>query len=475
MTVTLLVGGCGRREERAVRGLGWSDCGDGFECGKLPVPLDHGEPDGEQLELAVVRLPAAGDRIGSLVVNPGGPGASGVEYARAARLVLSEKVRERFDIVGFDPRGVGRSAPVDCLDGEGLDAFVAMDTTPDTVGEQAELEAAARRFAAGCRQRAGRLLPHLGTVDVARDLDLLRQALGDQKLTYLGKSYGTFLGAVYADLFPGKVRALVLDGALDPADSRVRVNAEQAVGFEEALRAYVEDCLGGRDCPLAGQDVEGAMDEVGALLRRADARPLGGGGRRVTEALATLGALTPLYDRASWPELTEALRRALKGDGSLLLRNADQLAGRQDDGTYSNQLEANLAVNCVDGPYPTTAAAFAKDAAEASRKAPRFGPYIVWSSLPCAFWPARPTFSQRPLTAEGAPPILVVGTRRDPATPYGWARALAGELRSGVLLSYDGDGHTAYGSGSPCVDDAVDRYLVEREPPRDGVICPGIR
>ncbi|MEU5864631.1 alpha/beta hydrolase [Nonomuraea sp. NPDC047529] len=474
VSAVLLAGGCGR-EERAVRGLRWSDCGDGFECATLRVPLDHGEPDGEQLELAVVRLPASGPRLGSLVVNPGGPGASGVEYARAARLAVSAKVRERFDVVGFDPRGVGRSAPVECLDDERLDAFVAMETTPDTAAEQGELEAAARRFAAGCRQHAARLLPHLGTVDVARDLDRLRQALGDRKLTYLGKSYGTFLGAVYADLFPDKVRALVLDGALDPAGSRVRMNAEQAVGFEKALRAYVEDCLSGRDCPFAGRDVEAAMDEVGALLRRADVRPLEGGGRPVTEALATLGALTPLYDRASWPELTEALRRALKGDGSLLLRNADQLAGRQDDGTYSNQLEAGLAVNCVDGPYPTTAAAFAADAAETSREAPRFGPYIVWSSLPCAFWPARPTFSPHPLTAEGAPPILVVGTKRDPATPYGWARALAGELRSGVLLGYDGDGHTAYGGGSPCVDDAVDRYLVEGVPPGDGVICPGIR
>ncbi|NUP02936.1 MAG: alpha/beta fold hydrolase [Nonomuraea sp.] len=474
LALVLLVAGCGRGEQ-AGRRLAWSGCGDGFECATLPVPLDHGRPDGERLQIAVIRLPAGGDRIGSLVVNPGGPGVSGVDYARAARLVLSDEVRERFDIVGFDPRGVGESAPITCLDDERLDAFVAMDTTPDTRGEQAELEAEARRFAEGCRQHSGRLLPHLGTADVARDLDLLRQALGDQKLTYLGKSYGTFLGAVYADMFPEKVRALVLDGALDPAISRAQVNADQAAGFEEALRAYVEDCLGGEGCPFRSHDVEGALDELGVLLRRTDARPLAGGGRAVTEALATLGALTPLYDRASWPELTETLRRALRGDGTLLLHNADQLVGRQDDGTYSNQTAANMAVNCVDGPYPATAAAFASSAAESSRRAPRFGPYIMWSSLPCAFWPAPPTLSPRPLTAKGAPPILVIGTKRDPATPYAWARALAGELESGLLLTYDGDGHTAYANGSGCVDEAVDRYLVEGRMPGDGTICPGIR
>lgn len=466
--------GGGECRDKSASGLDWSDCGDGFECAKLSVPLDYGKPDGEHIQIGVVRLPATGDRIGSLVVNPGGPGASGISYARAARLIVSKKVRERFDVVGFDPRGVGVSAPIECLSDERLDAFIALDASPDTPQEQDALDKGAREFAEGCQARSGRLLPHVGTVDAARDMDLLRQALGDDKLTYLGKSYGTFLGAVYANLFPGRVRALVLDGALDPAISRVKLNEVQAEGFERAFRAYAESCLATDNCPFRSRTVEGVLDELAALLRRTDAQPLAGGGRPVTESLATLGALTPLYDRGSWPALTEALRQALKGDGGQLLRIADQLMGRRGDGTYSQETEANMAINCVDSPYPTNVATYATAARAAARKAPRFGPYIMWSSLPCAYWPAKATLTNRPLTAKGAAPILVVGTTRDPATPYEWARSLAGELESGVFLGYDGDGHTAYLNGSTCVDTAVDRYLLEGTPPRDGMVCPSV-
>ncbi|MGW3347660.1 alpha/beta hydrolase [Nonomuraea rubra] len=460
-----------------VGGLAWTDCGGGFECAALQVPLVHGRP-GEQVELAVIRLPAsggAGERIGSLVVNPGGPGASGVEYVRAARVVLGGEVRKRFDVVGFDPRGVGTSAPVECLSDAELDAFVALDGTPDTAGERLALEEGARRFAEGCRRRSGRLLPHLGTVNVARDLDLLRQALGERRLTYLGKSYGTLLGAVYAKLFPGRVRAMVLDGALDPGRSRARLGVEQAAGFERALRAYVEDCLAVGGCPFMSRTVDGALEEVSGLLRRTDGRPLRGDGRRgVTQAVAVLGLLGPLYDRALWPELGEALRRAFKGDGALLLRNADQLTGRRDDGTYSNETEANLAVNCADGGYPRRPATYGRIAAAtaARGRAPRFGAYLVWSSLPCAYWPHPPELG--PLDVKGAAPILVVGTERDPVTPYAWARRLAGALGSGVLLRYGGDGHTAYGGGSRCVDEVVERYLVAGVVPEDGAVCPGI-
>lgn len=464
-----------RPEPGVVGGPAWGDCGDGFQCANLRVPLVHpaagGEPGGEWLEIAVTRLPAgggAGRRIGALVVNPGGPGESGVDYARAARLLFGAKVRERFDIVGFDPRGVGRSEPVECLADEELDAFVALDASPDTAKERAELAEGSGRFAEGCRRHSGRLLPHLGTVAVARDLDLLRQALGERRLTYLGKSYGTLLGVTYARLFPEHVRAMVLDGAIDPATPRPRLDAEQAAGFERALRAYAADCLAGKGCPFRSRTVGGALKEVSGLLRRTDEAPLpaGDGRRKVTQTSATLGLMAPLYDRALWPALTEALRRAFRGDGTLLLRNADQFTGRRDDGTYSNQTEANLAVNCADGGYP---ASYADRAVRTSR----FGPYLAWSSLPCAYWPRSPVPGFRP-PAPGAAPILVIGTERDPATPYEWARRLAGRLESGVLLGYESDGHTAYSNGSACVDQAVERYLVTGQPPGDGVVCPDI-
>ncbi|MGW4469770.1 alpha/beta hydrolase [Nonomuraea sp. NPDC004354] len=476
--VSLLVAACGAPTTPSPdlyrQKLAWSDCGDGFQCAELAVPLDYARPGADRLSISVIRLPATGDRLGSLVINPGGPGGSGIEYGRAARLVVSPEVRARFDVVGFDPRGVGESSPVDCLSDERLDAFLALDATPDTTAEVAALEKGSREFARGCQAASARLLPHLGTTNAARDLDILRAALGDDRLTYLGKSYGTSLGAHYADLFPRRVRALVLDGGIDPALTRVRLNEGQAKGFSDAFRAYAEDCVAAPDCLLRSRTVDGAVAELAEVLRRTDRRPLRGGGRQVTEALATLGALTPLYDRRSWPLLSDALHAAANGDGDLLLRSADRLVGRAEDGTYTNQTEANMAVNCVDSPYPRTTAGFAKAAEEAERKVPGFGAFIMWSSLPCAFWLAPPTTPARPLRASGAPPILVVGTTRDPATPYGWARALAGQLESGVLVSFDGDGHTAYLNGSTCVDGLVDAYLLTGRAPREDTRCPAI-
>ncbi|MFD1932982.1 alpha/beta hydrolase [Nonomuraea mangrovi] len=454
--------------------LAWRDCGDGFECAKLAVPLDYAKPGADRLAISVIRLPAADDRLGSIVVNPGGPGASGIDYGRAARLIVSPEVRARFDVVGFDPRGVGESSPVTCLSDAGLDAFLALDATPDTKAEVTALEAGSREFARGCQTASGRLLPHLGTANAARDLDVLRAALGDDRLTYLGKSYGTYLGAYYADLFPERVRALVLDGGIDPTLNRVQLNEAQAKGFSDAFRAYAADCVAAPDCLLKSRTVDGAVAELAGLLRRTDGKPLRVGGREVTEALATLGALTPLYDRGTWPLLSDALHEAANGDGGLLLRSADQLVGRAENGTYTNQTEANMAINCVDSPYPRTTAAFAKAAAKSEREVPGFGAFIMWSSLPCAFWPVPVTTSPRPLKASGAPPILVVGTTRDPATPYSWARSLAAQLESGVLVSFDGDGHTAYLSGSTCVDGLVDTYLLTGRAPAKDTRCPEI-
>ena len=453
--------------------LSWSGCGQGFECASLAVPLDYDKPDGEQIKISVIRLPARGDRIGSLVVNPGGPGGSGVEYARSAEFIVSPEIRNRFDIVGFDPRGVGGSSPVRCLTGRQLDEHLGLDATPDDQDEIRALERSSRAFAEACQANAGKLLPHVGTADAARDMDVLRAALGDEGLTYLGKSYGTYLGAMYAELFPDKVRALVLDGALDPSLPPMKGIEGQARGFEVAMDAFLKDCFEHDSCPFDSRDLDGAREEFLDLMRRIDARPLRNrqDGRQVTEAWALLGVATPLYDRNSWASLRQAIAEAKAGDGTTLISFADILMGRGGDGTYSNQTEANTAINCVDHSYPTSVAAYRR-AAETTQ-APRFGAFIAWGALPCAFWPAKSDDADRRITGEGAPPIVVIGTLRDPATPYEWAEALSTQLESGRLITYDGDGHTAYKTaGSTCVDRLVDRYLVDRTPPADGARCP---
>ncbi|MFI6602510.1 alpha/beta hydrolase [Nonomuraea sp. NPDC050536] len=448
--------------------LAWSGCGGGFECADLKVPLDYGKPNGEQLKIKVIRLKASGkDRIGSVVLNPGGPGGSGVDYAKAAKTVVSPQIRARFDVVGFDPRGVAGSSPVHCVTSKQMDRYAALDSTPDTPAEAKALRAGAKEFADSCKARAGRILAHVGTADAARDMDVLRAALGDKGLTYLGKSYGTYLGATYADLFPRNVRTMVLDGALDPTLSSFKLNVAQAKGFEVAFAAFAEDCFKAQDCPFAGSTADAAFAETAALLKKADKKPLRNtqDKRKINESIAVMGILTPLYDHQAWPVLRIALKQAFKGDGTILLRISDLYYERKDDGSYSNQTDANLAVNCLDHPTTRNPAVYEKQAREAAKIAPHFGAYIGGGANPCVYWPVKATGKDRALHAKGAPPILVVGTKRDPATPYAWAQALATQLKSGVLLSYDGDGHTAYRTGSTCVDKAVDAYLIGKSVP----------
>lgn len=455
--------------------LEWSGCRDGFECTTMRVPLDYENPGGEQISLALVRLPAADQkrRVGSLLVNPGGPGGSGVDYAKAARQTITSRVRKRFDIVGFDPRGVGKSTPVECLTDQELDEFFAADATPDSAEEQDALVADARAFATSCQRRSGTLLPYVSTQDAARDMDLMRAVLGDEKLSYLGKSYGTLLGATYAELFPQRVRAAVLDGAIDPSLPGEEVSLAQAEGFDQALQAFADDCLGRGDCPLSG-DVNNAVTQVRSLLERTDEQPLEGDGEReVTQSLAVLGVAAALYDESNgWPALRLGLRRAQDGDGAVLLFLADFYTDRKRDGTYrTNQNEAIYAVNCIDRPEGKRVAGYEADAREFAARAPVFGPYLAWGSLPCAYWSVAPKDTPHEIRAAGSAPILVVGTLRDPATPYQWAEALANQLDAGLLLTYDGDGHTAYARGSSCIDKAVERYLITTEPPSSDRVC----
>ena len=454
--------------------LQWADCSGGFECSRLTVPVDYARPAGETLSLALVRLRTSAtgdDRLGSLVLNPGGPGASGVEYARAAEGVTSQTVRDHFDVVGFDPRGVGASAPLRCLPDAAVDEFLTTDPTPDDAAEVQSLDERVTALGEGCAA-AGALAAHVDTRSVARDVDVLRAALGDDKLNYLGKSYGTYLGAWYAELFPQRVGRFVLDGVLDPALSSEEVNAGQAAGFEVALRSYVQGCLGDDDCPLTG-GVDDGVAQVRAFLASLDARPLPTStGRDLVQGLGYLGLAYPLYAQALWPQLSEALTSAFAGDGTAMLALADAYAHRGADGTYlDNSSTVIYAVNCLDRDDAETLPQVQDTVARFEAASPTFGPFLAWGSLACTNWPVPPVGEVRAVRAEGAGPILVVGTTRDPATPYAWAENLARELSSGRLLTYDGDGHTAYGTGSGCVDTAVDTYLVAGVEPDEGTTC----
>lgn len=452
----------------------WESCGEGVECTDVTVPVDWEAPDGETLDLAVARRPAEGEPVGSLVMNPGGPGASGVDYvADHGVSATTRTLREAYDLVGFDPRGVGDSEPVDCLDDAEMDAFLSLDVDPTTPEGLAEMRSVAADFAAGCAEDAGGLLGNVDTPSAARDMDVLRAVLGEEHLDYLGKSYGTLLGATYADLFPQRVGRMVLDGALDPALSYVEISIGQAAGMERALTAYVTDCLERRGCPLRG-DVEDGLAQVRSMLGSVEERPLrtDDPDRPLTTSLAFYGLVAPLYDDASWPALDEALELALAGDGSGLLRIADLYANREEDGTYaSNLLEVFNAVNCLDYPVDASPEAMADVAERLEAASPTFGSALAYGEVLCDAWPVGPVREPAPLDAAGAPPILVVGTTGDPATPYEWAQALASQLDAARLLTWEGEGHTAYMRGSVCVDAAVDAYLINGLLPGDGATC----
>ena len=453
--------------------LSWAGCNGDFQCARLRVPIDYADPAGDTIDLSLLRLRSDGDRLGSLVINPGGPGGSGVDYARAARAVISDAVRSRYDVVGFDPRGVGESAPLRCLTDAQTDTLVASDPTPDDDAEVAELVTLVKQLAARCKAGGRALLAHVSTRDAARDMDVLRAALGDRKLTYLGKSYGTFLGATYAELFPQNVGRLVLDGALDPALTSEQINLGQALGFEQATRAFVADCATQESCPL-GSTVDGGMGRLGDLLRGLDRSPLptGDARRPLTEGLGSLGVAVAMYDEGYWPTLREALTAAFGGDGAPLLQLSDAYTDRGGDGAYSsNQNTVIYAVNCLDRPEKGGLAEVQRTVTEFTAKAPTWGAFLAWSALPCDYWPVQGTSAPAPITASGSAPIVVVGTTRDPATPYQWAVNLSKQLDAGHLITYDGDGHTAYLRGSRCVDKAVDAYLLKGTVPKPNLMC----
>ncbi|MGL5810456.1 MAG: alpha/beta hydrolase [Nocardioides sp.] len=453
--------------------LSWEGCREQFECAMLKVPLDYRDPSGETIEIALLRVPASGDRIGSLVINPGGPGAPGTSFAESTPRIFGDRLLESFDVVGFDPRGTGGSSPVDCVPDDELDVYVAADPDPDTSAEVADYVRSVKEIGRGCGERSGRLARHVSTAEAARDMDVLRAALRDGSLTYYGASYGTKLGATYAELFPKRVGRLVLDGAIDLSLEGAALGLQQAEGFETALRAYVENCVEETASCFLGDSVEEGLERIGDFLAEVEDEPLSTDldGRRLEIGNAFYGVVAPLYQREAWSALSLALRQGFDGDGTTLLQFSDLYTSRGTDGYQDNSLEANGVINCLDSPGFTPAEKVPSTFAAYEKASPTFGRVFAWSAIGCVGYPVSPEASRLDVRAEGAAPILVVGTTRDPATPMRWAEALADQLDSGVLLRRDGDGHTAYTSDNECIDETVEDYLVDGTVPEDGKTC----
>ena len=459
--------------EVKVAAIAWTDCGNGFGCGSVLVPLDYANPAGASMLMSVIRLPATdpGKRVGSLVVNPGGPGGSGTDFVRSSgKALFSADIRARFDIVGFDPRGVNRSSGVRCVDD--LEHFLAADDNPDTPAELKTLLAGQQAFAKGCQDRNAAVLPFLGTDNVARDLDRLRAALGEAKLTYIGFSYGTLIGSLYAKYFTLRIRALVLDGVVDPRLDLAGLAEGQSVGFEASFKRFLAYCAADKTCEFHHGGKPGpALD---ALMRRIEKAPLParllGDPRLVGPSYAWSAVLGAMYDRAEWPILARGLALAEAGDGSILLLLSDPLDGRDPDGTYSNLVDANAAVRCIDFPGPRDPAPYEAEAKVWAHASPHFGALLAFSGLDCAFWAVAPVRVPGPVAAPDAPPIVIVGSTGDPATPYPWAVALSHQLATSIRVTRKGDGHTAY-AFSECVRAAVDAYLLDLTPPKAGLVC----
>ncbi len=452
--------------------LSWSECGEAH-CAWVKVPIDYAAPDGATTRVRMALYPAtSGEGSRTIFVNPGGPGGSAIDFAATLEGTLGKAVRADADVVGVDPRGVGLSSPLTCLSDQDFDAYSASDPDPDDAAEITTQRESFTRLGEACVAGSGELAAHVSTVEAARDMDVVRALLGRKKLDWFGASYGTELGAVYAELFPTKVGRMVLDGAVDPQLTGVDSSFAQATGFGRALRSYADDCVKRQSCPL-GTDPGAGIQKIVDLMDRLDAQPLPGLGRRqLTEGLAFYGVAVTLYEEAAWPTLTQALTAAFAGDGSILVALSDIYFGRQDDGTYdSNQGQVISAVSCLDSPDGITQAEVEAQIPRFEEASPVFGRGLAWGALGCADWPIKATNPLPVIDGKGAPPIVVIGTTRDPATPYESAQALASQLESGVLLTRDGDGHTAYLSGNACIKKAVDTYLAKGTVPVEGTTC----
>ena len=457
--------------------LTWQPCLGTMQCTWLTVPRDYAEPGGATIRLRVSRVPASGpasSRQGSLVVNPGGPGASGLDFASYVATVVSPTVARQFDIVGFDTRGVGRSAPITCMTGAQTTRWLNADPTPDTAAEQQSYMTLAARIPSGCLSMSPQIARHVGSENTVRDLDILRQALGDERLNWLGYSYGTYLGTLYAEDFPDRVGRFVLDGALDPSLDGMQMSRGQSTGFQTAVTRFAADCAPRPGCPWRGS-TRSVLTGLNRLLDRLDRQPMPAHrGRPLLQAQALTAIFYTLYSPYAWPSLREALRTAARGDGRALQTLADYSNERLGPNRYgSNMASAFPAIACWDTTPAPGRALLAATARQWSAKAavPEMASAMSWGNAPCTSWYGHSARTPAPATSTTTSPILVVGTIYDPATPYVWAKALASQLSTATLLTYRGDGHTAYGGNSRCIDTAVDAYLLSGTPPAAGTVC----
>lgn len=462
--------------------LKWSSCETGMQCATAKAPLDWKNPTAASIKLALIRQVATGGKPkGSLLVNPGGPGASGYDFVRdSVSYATDKKLQQNFDIVGFDPRGVNHSTAVKCYTNpKVLDAYVYDIPAGERGSDKwiAENEAASQKFGEGCLKYTGKLLGYVDTISATRDMDMLRAALGDKKLNYLGYSYGTLLGSTYANLFPSKTGKLVLDGVVDPTVTPFTLSATQATGFENALRAFFAACPdlsgpNGDSCPFTG-GVDAAMSYVRQQLDSLDASPLrNSDGRELGSGTMFTAIIFPLYNKANWPALIDLFSSVANGDPAYAFELADQYNERAKDGTYSdNSTEAFTAINCLDYPTDSDVATMRKEAVELDKLAPVFGHLMAYGGTGCHDWPFPSVSTRSPIVAEGSADILVVGTTNDPATPYVWAQNVAKTLAHGHLVTYKGEGHTAYNKSNSCVNNAVDDYFLNGTIPASDPHC----
>jgi pimeloyl-ACP methyl ester carboxylesterase len=461
--------------------LTWYDLGNRVDETTITVPLDWDDPAGETIELAVARHNATGDPMGSMLMNPGGPGGSGYDFvAYSASYIVTSDVLANYDIIGFDPRGVGQSTGIECYTDPADKDELLYGTFDADYGTQAwidELTVRETDWIDACVENTGDLLGNLDAASVARDMDVMRAVLGDEKLSFLGYSYGTYLGAVYAELFPEKVGRMVLDGAVDPLVGDLDALATQMAGFESAYRAFLEYCFDDGDCPFSGS-VNTAMQQTENLILDAGDDGLSSSdGRELDTATIGTGLIQNLYSDSLWPRLVQMLADLEAGDADLTFESADDYNGRYEGPFYDgNGYDIYTAVTCNEGTLGTDGVTPLDGLAVIDERAPYLGfataldDYVALD-VTCSNWPYPPAVMPTSYSADGAPPILVVGTTNDPATPYSQAVSLAKQLSSGVLISYEGEGHTIYAQGVSCVDDAVDAYFLRGEVPSADPMC----